>query len=59
MAHSCPECGSACYCGGDIDDIEIPDSAAEAGCTCCLGIEETEEVGLDYFDEEPEEGAAR
>ena len=21
MAHNCPECYSACYCGGDIDDI--------------------------------------
>ena len=20
MAHTCPECGQACYCNGDIDD---------------------------------------
>jgi len=20
--HSCPECGQACYCNGDIDDID-------------------------------------
>jgi hypothetical protein len=20
MAHECPDCGSVCYCGGDIDD---------------------------------------
>lgn len=20
MAHTCPECGQTCYCGGDIDD---------------------------------------
>jgi hypothetical protein len=21
--HSCPECGQACYCHGDIDDCEV------------------------------------
>lgn len=29
--HSCPECGQACYCGGDIDDHE--NENAEDGCT--------------------------
>ena len=28
--HSCPECGQACYCGGDIDDCEMEGN--EAGC---------------------------
>ena len=23
--HTCPECGSACYCRGDIDDINLGD----------------------------------
>jgi hypothetical protein len=32
--HSCPNCGQACYCNGDIDDIEVDDSAADA-CTHC------------------------
>ena len=35
MAHSCPICDCTCYCGGDIDDILLPDSAAEYRCTCC------------------------
>lgn len=25
--HSCPECGQACYCGGDIEDHENEDEA--------------------------------
>ena len=25
--HSCPECGQACYCHGDIDDCEIESEA--------------------------------
>lgn len=33
--HTCPECGSACYCGGDIDDIDTGDEEAEENCTCC------------------------
>ncbi len=33
--HTCPECGQACYCGGDIDDIEVGDTEAEDNCTCC------------------------
>jgi hypothetical protein len=34
MAHSCPNCGQACYCGGDIDDaFDVDDS--EDYCTHC------------------------
>ena len=29
--HTCPECGSACYCQGDIDDIEL-----EVGADTCV-----------------------
>jgi hypothetical protein len=36
MAHSCPDCGSACYCGGDIDDIFFENSEEEMGCIHCL-----------------------
>ena len=36
--HSCPECGSACYCGGDIDDIDTGDTEAEDNCTCCADV---------------------
>jgi hypothetical protein len=35
MAHSCPECGQACYCNGDIDDCLLDDEAAVIACTCC------------------------
>jgi len=27
MAHSCPACGQACYCNGDIDDICFDDNS--------------------------------
>lgn len=33
MAHSCPECDQACYCGGDIDDVLLEDG--EDACTHC------------------------
>ena len=33
--HNCPECRSACYCGGDIDDIDTGDKEAEENCTHC------------------------
>jgi len=35
MAHECPECGCTCHCGGDIDDICLPNRHYEARCTCC------------------------
>lgn len=30
--HSCPDCGQACYCSGDIDDVEL--EGGEEGCVC-------------------------
>ena len=43
--HTCPECGSACYCGGDIDDIEL-----DGGQDACLHYTqcETEENEVDW-----------
>ncbi len=36
IMHTCPICGSACYCNGDIDDIMFDDDSDEAlNCTCC------------------------
>ena len=36
MAHSCPDCGCLCHCGGDIDDIDFGDDTPEADeCTHC------------------------
>ncbi len=49
--HDCPECGQACYCGGDIDDINIDDVAAQEKCTHCLHDPPGE--GWDYPDSEP------
>lgn len=45
MAHPCPECGTACYCGGDIDDLVVRDLDAEFNCTHCeddWGMDEEE-----------------
>ena len=25
--HNCPDCGAACYCHGDIDDIQFEETA--------------------------------
>jgi hypothetical protein len=30
--HTCPECGQACYCNGDIDDIDANDPADPPAC---------------------------
>jgi hypothetical protein len=32
--HTCPDCGQACYCGGDIDDIPCDEAAADACLHC-------------------------
>ncbi len=56
--HSCPECGSACYCGGDVDDCEVGDEEAEENCTHCAegdGDEDDEEWYDEEEDEEDEE----
>jgi hypothetical protein len=41
--HSCPGCGQACYCNGDVDDCPVDPSAAD-DCLHC-----------DPFDDEHEE----
>lgn len=35
MAHSCPDCGSTCYCGSDIDDCLLDDEEDVNACTHC------------------------
>jgi hypothetical protein len=52
MAHSCPDCGQACYCGGDIDDIFFEDSEEAMGCVHCLH-EDKREDDCDDFEEVP------
>lgn len=56
MAHSCPECGSACYCGGDIDDCLLDFDEDVEACTHCDGADEPEGFDDDYLidgDERP------
>ncbi len=47
MAHTCPECGMLCHCGGDIDDLQWGDDSPEAmGCSHwkeCEGDEDDED----------------
>lgn len=43
MSHSCPNCGQECYCGGDIDDINMEDTEEEEGCTHCFLEEDSDE----------------
>lgn len=40
MAHSCPDCGSVCYCNGDIDEILYEGADDVETCTCCEGLDE-------------------
>lgn len=35
MAHSCPECGLICHCGGDIDDCCFEGTPEERACGHC------------------------
>lgn len=46
MAHSCPDCGQTCYCGGDIDDILM-----EEGEVCCTHCDDCEENDS-YFEDD-------
>lgn len=48
MGHSCPDCGCACYCGGDIDDVILDDTPEQSRCTCC---DEDRHVGDDDEDD--------
>ncbi len=41
--HSCPECGQACFCNGDIDDLMWGDDSDEAmNCSHVCGPEDAE-----------------
>ncbi len=47
--HTCPDCGQACYCAGDIDDFAcMTEEWSYEACTCCLGKDHDN----DFFDEE-------
>jgi len=55
MAHSCPECGSICHCGGDIDDCCFEGTKEEARCQHCPldGYDDDNDDDW-YRDEDPE-----
>ena len=41
--HTCPDCGQACNCNGDIDDIMFPEDSSESmKCIHCDSSEQTE-----------------
>lgn len=46
--HSCPECGQACYCGGDIDDVEL--EGGEDDCLHC--DDEAADCGIPDLEDE-------
>jgi hypothetical protein len=55
MAHSCPDCGSTCYCNGDIDDLLLDDDDDVNACTHylqreCDGFERDEDEDEDESD---------
>ena len=49
--HSCPDCGEACYCGGDIDDIEIEDPQTVQACSHCGDAGLKSDTGDDPYDD--------
>lgn len=54
MAHSCPDCGQVCYCGGDIDDCCFDGTSEQRACVHCpfdVGDDEDDDYPVD---EEPE-----
>ncbi len=48
MAHTCPECGRLCHCGGDLDDIDFGENLQ---CECNCWEEEDDEFDDDPFEE--------
>jgi hypothetical protein len=35
MAHTCPDCGQHCHCGGDIDDCSFDNTPEQDACMHC------------------------
>ena len=47
--HSCPDCGQACYCEGDIDDLDFGDDCPGADA-CQHYLECEKEEAMDCCD---------
>ena len=58
MAHSCPDCGQACYCNGDIDDCFFEESEEAMKCThwkeCDPDNFDEQDQDKDYLEDEKE-----
>ena len=53
MAHPCCQCGSECYCHGDIDDVVV--SKTPKGCESCgCSNDDHNEDDFDDGNDEPE-----
>lgn len=50
--HTCPECGQACYCGGDIDDIDANPSDYPLFCHHECQVDED---ANDFYEDEDED----
>lgn len=53
--HSCPDCGQACVCGGDLDDLLWGDDSEEAlACEHVCGPEadDLEDLGMPGYEED-------
>lgn len=56
MAHTCPDCGVLCHCGGDIDDIDFGDTCKAAmRCTHCPPDGISDDEWDEYFEDDDEE----
>lgn len=49
MAHTCPNCGCLCHCGGDIDDICFGEADY---CRCCEWKDEDVDDDDEWYDDE-------
>lgn len=49
--HTCPGCGQACYCNGDVDDCPVDPTVADA-CAHCPDVEELAELADEVFGED-------
>lgn len=53
--HSCPDCGQACVCGGDLDDLLWGDDSEEAlACEhdCGPEADDLEDLGMPGYEED-------
>lgn len=56
MAHTCPDCGALCYCGGDIDDIQWGEDSEESdNCSHFLRPECSAHEDADFDAEDGED----